>query len=61
MPIEIRELTIKVSVNQPNQSGGEGSSSQPAAMANADQPAADKIVADAVEQVLDIINHKQER
>ncbi len=61
MPIEIRELTIKVNVNQPGPGGGEGSSSQPAAVANAGQPTADKVVADAVEQVLDIINHKQER
>ena len=55
MPIEIRELTIKVSVNQPSQSGGEGSSQPPITAVT------DKIVADAVQQVLDIINHKQER
>ncbi|UFH55817.1 DUF5908 family protein [Spirosoma sp. KNUC1025] len=61
MPVEIRELVIKVNVNQPSPSGGEGSSSQPASQTNADQPPSDKVVADAVEQVLDIIKNKEER
>ena len=61
MPVEIRELTIRVNVNQPRQTGGEGSSSQPAEGANTDQPPTDKVVADAVEQVLEIMKNKEER
>ncbi|GAA4460517.1 hypothetical protein GCM10023189_35750 [Nibrella saemangeumensis] len=61
MPVEIRELTIKVSVNQPRQTGGEGSSSQPADEGATNQPSSDKVVADAVEQVLEILKYKEER
>ena len=59
MPVEIRELTIKVTVNQPQAGGGEGSSAP--ADGPAGQPPTEKVVADAVEQVLYILNQKQER
>jgi hypothetical protein len=57
MPIEIRELNIKVSVNQspPEQNGeGPGGGSQPL-------PDKDQLIAECVEQVLDILKSQRER
>jgi hypothetical protein len=61
MPIEIRELVIKVNANQPRQEGGEGSSAPADVNGPAQQPGAEKLVADAVEQVMDILRNKNER
>lgn len=61
MPIEVRELVIKVNVNQPQQSGGEGSSTTAEIPASAKEPQSDKVVADAVEQVMDLLRNKNER
>lgn len=57
MPIEINELHIKVTVNQPAPAGGEGSSAQPEKAGTPD----DKLVADAVEHVLRILRKAEER
>ncbi len=57
MPIEINELHIKVTVNQPAQAGGEGSSTPPEKPGTPD----DKLVADAVEQVRRILRKSEER
>jgi hypothetical protein len=61
MPIEIRELQIKVNVNQPQQAAGEGSTTPADASAPARMPDAEKIAADAVEQVMDLLRQKKER
>ncbi len=61
MPVEIRELTIKVNVNQPQQSGGEGSSAPAEIPVPGKQPSSEKVVADAVEQVMDLLRNKNER
>lgn len=57
MPIEINELHIKVTVNQPAPAGGEGSSTPPAKTGTSD----DKMIADAVEQTLRILKKAGER
>ena len=56
MPIEIRELQIKVAVQQtpPSQQGTSNASSSPAADNDA-------VVAACVEQVLEILERKNER
>ena len=60
MPIEIRELQIKVTVNQP--AAGSETSTTPAPQSVQMQGATpEKLVADAVEQVMDIIRNKNER
>lgn len=51
MPIEIKELHIKMSVTDQNTSGGGGSS-------GVNQ---DKVIAECVEQVMEILKQKQER
>ena len=61
MPVEIRELQIKVTVNQPQSGGGEGGSSAPAQQSDATQPSTEKLIADAVEQVMTILQNKEER
>lgn len=57
MPVEIRELHIKVTVNQPDTAS---QSTTPAAGGGAKNDN-DEMVAQCVEQVLDIINSKKER
>lgn len=61
MPVEIRELVIKVNVNQSQQSSGEGNAASAAIPAGGKQQPAEKMVADAVEQVMDLIRNKNER
>jgi hypothetical protein len=57
MPVEIRELQIKVTVNQP------GNSAPAAAPAEGGEAKGDndELVANCIEQVLDIMNNKKER
>ena len=59
MPIEVRELVIKVTVNQP-ESGKKQSSAQEPARENKDRER-DNLVQHCVEQVFDIIHNKKER
>ncbi|MES2731555.1 MAG: DUF5908 family protein [Bacteroidota bacterium] len=62
MPIEIKELHIRITVNAPENGGGQAS--QPSAPPQAGGGGtADKeaIVAECVEQVLKIIQDKRER
>ena len=56
MPLEIKELHIKVTVNQPQQG------TQPPA-ADADKADDDKesIIAQCVDEVIEIMNNKKER
>ena len=63
MPIEIRELHIKVAVTGtgPAQSGGGGASAGATAGDAAGEQAQQAIVAQCVEQVLRILQNKMER
>jgi hypothetical protein len=58
MPIEIRELHIRVAVNagQDGEAGGKA-----AAVGNADEEQKKVLVAECVEQVLQILQNKGER
>ena len=58
MPLEIRELHIRVTVNQPQQT-----SQQPNATPDKTVPEEEKeaIVSQCIDQVMDILNHKKER
>lgn len=59
MPLEIRELHIKVTVNQPDAASGEGSSAPPAQQQ--EKPSTEQLLANAVEQVMEILRKKEER
>ncbi|MVM33498.1 hypothetical protein GO755_25905 [Spirosoma sp. HMF4905] len=62
MPIEIRELHIRVTVNAP--SAGGGATAQPASQPPASGGSGedkDALIAECVEQVLQILQEKQER
>ena len=63
MPIEIKELHIKVTVNadQQAQQGGARSTSSGQQGASGSPPDTGKIVDESVEQVLDILKKKKER
>jgi hypothetical protein len=56
MPIQITELNISVSVNQPG-----GSGQTPAASPEKAQQQNDKLVEECVEQVMRILQDKKER
>lgn len=58
MPIEIRELNIRVSVNQNQQEQG---TEQTASVAGQPMPDKDSLIAECVEQIMDILHHKEER
>jgi hypothetical protein len=58
MPIEIRELTIKVTVDQPNPQAQQPAGNTPAEGAKDDK---DGVLSQCVEQVLSIIQNKKER
>ncbi len=62
MPIEIKELHIRVAVNAPSGGPAAGSRTSPAAgKVPADDVTRDAIVAESVEQVLRILREKKER
>ncbi|AEV96865.1 hypothetical protein Niako_0467 [Niastella koreensis GR20-10] len=58
MPVEIRELVIKVTVNQPSQ--GQQPSAVPAMGAKADDDK-EAIISQCVDEILGIIENKKER
>ena len=58
MPIEIRELNVKVSVNQNQQEQG---TEQIATVAGQPMPDKDTLIAECVEQIMDILHLKEER
>ncbi|MCB2206173.1 hypothetical protein KQI65_15630 [bacterium] len=61
MPLEIRELQIKVTVNQPGQ-GADGEDRTAASKQNGEGASSpERIIADAVEQVMHILRNKEER
>jgi hypothetical protein len=57
MPLEIKELSIKVSVNQPSGSKTE----QPADKGTKPGASNGKVVDECIEQMIKIINDKKER
>jgi hypothetical protein len=59
MPVEIRELHIRVAVSTPAAKQGPGARSKPATNGVAGDK--DSIVADCVEQILDILKTGKER
>jgi len=59
MPLEIRELQINVTVNQPGSSSPAASSPENKAAGGGDDTK--KIINQCIEQVMDIINNKKER
>jgi hypothetical protein len=63
MPIEIKELHIRVAVNSPQSGQSANSSSSSSAVSNAVRGSNDKeaIVAECVEQVLQMLQNKMER
>jgi hypothetical protein len=62
MPIEIRELHIRVAVSAPAGAGGSGSAAPPVAgAAGPGAPPTEALVAECVEQVLRILQQKSER
>ncbi len=63
MPIEIKELHIRVSVNTTRKraAGGRTNGSPAVASSMAGEEAKDALVAECVEQVLQILHNKMER
>lgn len=57
MPLEIKELHIRVTVNQP-QAGGDA---PPASGTSAKDDDKDGVIRQCIEQVVDMINAKNER
>lgn len=57
MPLEIRELHIKVTVNQPH---GSSSAQQPSDNNN-NGDEKETLISQCVEQVMELINNKKER
>jgi hypothetical protein len=59
MPVEIRELQVRVTVNQPSgQAAGSPAAAAPQAGSKEAQQA---LVSQCIEQVLDMLNNKKER
>jgi len=61
MPLEIRELNIRVNVNQPKASGGPGSSESVSEQSGLEKTDTDKVVSNTTEQILEILANKKER
>lgn len=59
MPLQIRELQIRVTVDQPNGSSQPQPSSSASQTGNKDEK--DAIANQCIEQVLDMLNNKKER
>lgn len=57
MPIEIKELHIRVTVNQPQAEGD----SAPANQSSAGKPNNEALIQQCIEQVIEIFNSKNER
>jgi hypothetical protein len=61
MSLEIRELHIKVNVNQPNQSEGQDNAATSSAEAKKAEEDKDAVINQCIDEVMDIINRKKER
>lgn len=58
MPIEIRELNVRVSVSQNQQEQG---AEQTASVAGQPMPDKDSLISECLEQIMEIIHNKKER
>lgn len=56
MPVEIRELIVKATVGNPNQGGSNNSTST-----EQDAVPKEEIIKECVQQVMEIVNDKNER
>ncbi|MBT8183934.1 MAG: hypothetical protein KJN76_03770 [Eudoraea sp.] len=61
MPLKINNLKVNISVNQAKSEGGEGSSTPVSELDAGKKADPDKIVQDALEQLLRIMSDKNER
>ncbi|MDT8323229.1 MAG: DUF5908 family protein [Bacteroidota bacterium] len=61
MPIEIRELQIKVTVNQSGSPSRDNAQTADGGTHGGDAASPERIIADAVEQVMHILRSKEER
>lgn len=61
MSLEIRELHIKVNVNQPNQSEGQDNAAMSSAEAKKAEEEKEGVISQCIDEVMDIINRKKER
>jgi hypothetical protein len=61
MPIEIRELNIRIHVNQNQPEQGTPPSAAPVAAGNQPIPEKDELIAECIEQVMELLKFKQER
>jgi len=61
MSLEITNLSVKISVNQANSEGGEGSSTKPSETDTSKSASPEKLVTEVVEQILSILDNKNER
>lgn len=61
MPVEIRELNIRIHVNQNQPQQDEGGAKGAAAGNSGGGGDKEEIIAECVEQVMELLKHKQER
>lgn len=61
MAVEIGKLNVKISVNQAKSEGGEGSSTAPSEQDAGKRPNPEKLAQDVIEQVMKIMDDKNER
>jgi Family of unknown function (DUF5908) len=61
MPVEIRELHIRVTVDAPPASNAQAGQSEPAHAGAEGEAAKDAMIAECVEQVLQILQSRRER
>ena len=61
MPIEIRELNIRIHVNQNQPEQGAPPPAAPVASGNQAIPEKDELIAECIEQVMELLKFKQER
>ena len=58
MPLEIKELYIKVTVNEPDSTGGAPAAASGKAPGKDDK---DSLIAQCIEETLEILNNRKER
>lgn len=61
MTLEIGHLNVKVTVNQAKSEGGEGSSGNSSETDSGNKPSPEQLGQDIIEQMIKIIEDKQER
>jgi len=61
MPLEIRELHIKVTVNQPQQNSGASQASESPGNAKMNDDDKEALINQCIDEVMEIMNAKKER